>query len=96
MDIREEIEKLAYALYEKSGRAHGRDLENWIEAEAIVKARRAKKEVVTAVKQVEQAAEAVAQKVREKVKEKVKETATVLKTAAKRGVKKASQKKMEP
>ncbi len=92
MDIREEIEKLAYSLYEKSGMAHGRDLENWLEAEATVKARRAKKEIVTAAKQVEQAAEAVAQKVRAKVKE----TATVLKTAAKRGVKKTSPKKMEP
>lgn len=92
MDIRDEIEKLAYALYEKSGRIHGRDLENWIEAEATVKARRAKKEIVTAAKHVEQAAEAVAQKVRAKVKE----TATALKTAAKRGVKKASPKKMEP
>lgn len=92
MHIREEIEKLAYELYEKSGRIHGRDLENWVEAECIVKARRAKKEAVTAARQVEQAAEAVAQKVREKVKE----TATALKTAAKRGVKKASPKKMEP
>lgn len=92
MDIRKEIEKLAYELYEKSGRIHGRDLENWLEAEVIVKARGAKKEIVTAAKQVEQAAETVAQKVRAKVKE----TATVLKTAAKSGVKRASPKKSEP
>ena len=92
MDIYEEIAKMAYELYEKSGRIHGRDVENWLKAEGIVKARHVKKDFVTAVKHVEQAAEAVAQK----VKAKVKETATVLKTAAKKGVKKASSKKMEP
>ncbi|MEK7773400.1 MAG: DUF2934 domain-containing protein [Deltaproteobacteria bacterium] len=92
MDIYEEIAKAAYELYEKSGRLDGRDVENWLRAESIVKARHVKKEVVTAVKHVEQAAGAVAQKVRAKVKE----TADVLKTAAKKGVKKASSKKMEP
>lgn len=41
MGLHEEIEKVAYELYEKSGRADGRDVENWLEAERIVKARTA-------------------------------------------------------
>ena len=36
----DEIAKVAQELFEKSGRIHGRDLENWLEAERIVKARR--------------------------------------------------------
>jgi len=39
MDIRDEISKVAYELYWKSGRVEGRDLENWLEAEKIVMAR---------------------------------------------------------
>jgi len=35
----DEIVKLASELYEKSGRVEGRDLDNWLEAERIVKAR---------------------------------------------------------
>ena len=35
-DSYEEIEKVATELYEKSGRAEGRDLENWVEAEKMV------------------------------------------------------------
>lgn len=42
--LHEEIAKLAYELYEKSGRLEGRDLENWCEAERIVLARLAGKE----------------------------------------------------
>jgi hypothetical protein len=34
--LEEEIRKIAYELYEKSGRLPGRDLENWLEAEKIV------------------------------------------------------------
>lgn len=41
MDLHEEIRKVAYELYEKSGRTGGRELENWLEAERIVMARRA-------------------------------------------------------
>ncbi len=33
----EVIRKKAQELYEKSGRTPGRDLENWVEAERIVK-----------------------------------------------------------
>ncbi|MGO9611423.1 MAG: DUF2934 domain-containing protein [Dissulfurispiraceae bacterium] len=39
MRLHEEIKKLAYELYEKSGRCEGRDLDNWFEAESIVKGR---------------------------------------------------------
>ena len=36
--LNEEIRKKAQELYEKSGRIPGRDLDNWLEAERIVKA----------------------------------------------------------
>lgn len=39
MNLQEEIAKIAYELYEKSGRVGGRDLQNWIEAEKIVSAK---------------------------------------------------------
>lgn len=44
MDLHEEIRKVAYELYEKSGCRGGRELENWLEAERIVMARRAQQE----------------------------------------------------
>jgi hypothetical protein len=34
-----DIQKLAYELYEKSGGAHGREIDHWLEAERIIKAR---------------------------------------------------------
>jgi len=34
------IRKKAQELYEKSGRKEGRDMENWLEAERIVKSQR--------------------------------------------------------
>ncbi len=37
MDLHEKIAKLAYQLYEKSGRIEGQDLYNWLEAERIMK-----------------------------------------------------------
>ena len=39
MKLHDEIAKTAHELYEKSGWIPGRDLENWIEAERIVKSR---------------------------------------------------------
>ncbi len=39
MKLCEEIEKIAYELWEQTGRVHGRDLEHWLEAERIVKER---------------------------------------------------------
>lgn len=39
MNLHDEICKLAYELFERSGRCEGRDAENWLEAERIVRAR---------------------------------------------------------
>lgn len=36
----QEIAKVAYELFEQRGRIHGRDQEDWFEAERIVSARR--------------------------------------------------------
>ena len=42
MDLYDEIAKVAYELYERSGRIEVRELDNWLEAERIVMARLAK------------------------------------------------------
>ncbi|MBI5344809.1 MAG: DUF2934 domain-containing protein [Deltaproteobacteria bacterium] len=39
MNLRDEIERAAYDLYEKGGRLDGKETENWLEAERIVLAR---------------------------------------------------------
>lgn len=39
VNIRDEIARVAHELYQKSGYIPGRDLENWLEAERIVKSR---------------------------------------------------------
>lgn len=44
MNLYEEISKVAYELYEKSGKVGGRDLDNWLKAEKIVRTRSASKE----------------------------------------------------
>ena len=36
----EEVARVAYEFFERRGRAHGYDLEDWLEAERIVQARR--------------------------------------------------------
>ncbi|MGQ9569516.1 MAG: DUF2934 domain-containing protein [Thermodesulfovibrionales bacterium] len=36
MDLYDEIAKVAYELWEQSGRIDGRELDNWLEAERIV------------------------------------------------------------
>jgi hypothetical protein len=36
MDLGDEIRKLAYKLYEKSGKIACRDIDNWLEAEKII------------------------------------------------------------
>jgi Protein of unknown function (DUF2934) len=41
-NIYDQIAKVAYNLYEKSGMVHGRDVQNWLEAERIVLARHEK------------------------------------------------------
>jgi len=40
--IHEEIARVAYELYEKRGRAHGHELEDWLDAERIVMERHAR------------------------------------------------------
>lgn len=85
MDLHEEIARLAYELYERGGRAEGRDRENWLEAEKIVRARHAGD--LGVARQMELSAESVAKKVKEAVKETVsgvKSAAKKVKTTAKR------------
>jgi len=36
----EEVARIAYELFERRGGVHGHDLEDWIEAERLVRARR--------------------------------------------------------
>jgi hypothetical protein len=36
MEVMERIQKLAFELYEKSGRLENRELDNWLEAEKLV------------------------------------------------------------
>ena len=47
MDLHEEIKKVAYELYEKSGRIGGRETENWLASEKIVMARHAQSKIAT-------------------------------------------------
>ncbi|HET6515479.1 MAG TPA: DUF2934 domain-containing protein [Thermodesulfovibrionales bacterium] len=54
-DVRDEVARVAYELYEKRGRAHGYELTDWLEAERIVMERYANEiekeaEVVKAVR----------------------------------------------
>jgi len=39
MKRHKEIQRLAYELFEKGGRVHGREIDHWLEAERILKAR---------------------------------------------------------
>lgn len=39
----DKIARVAYELYEKSGRIHGKDMEHWLEAEVIVLGKKKKK-----------------------------------------------------
>ena len=45
MNMQEEIAKVAYEIYEKSGFINGRDSENWLEAERIVLIRHASQDI---------------------------------------------------
>jgi len=36
MNLHNEVEKMAYELYEKRGKAEGHDLDDWFEAERII------------------------------------------------------------
>lgn len=88
MKIREEIEKLAYEIYEKSGKISGRDVQNWLAAEKIVMARHGKDFAASARQQFDQVIVPAAQK----VKEAVAGTVTELKAAAAKGLKKTKPK----
>jgi ribosomal 50S subunit-recycling heat shock protein len=46
MKRHEEIQKLAYELFENSGRFHGRDFDHWLEAERIIRARQVDRHAV--------------------------------------------------
>jgi hypothetical protein len=39
MERHKEIQKLAYEIFERSGRVYGGELDHWLEAERIIKAR---------------------------------------------------------
>ena len=39
MKRHKEIQRLAYELFEKGGRVHGREIDHWLEAERILRAR---------------------------------------------------------
>ncbi len=41
-NVHDEIEQVAYELFEKRGRVHGHELQDWLDAETIVSARSAK------------------------------------------------------
>ena len=71
MDSHDEIAKVAFELYEKSGRVDGKNLENWLEAEKIVKAKYAGTDLASVVKKVEEAAEEAAQMIKEVVKDSI-------------------------
>ena len=53
MELNEEIAKLAYELYEKSGWISGRDLDNWLTAEKMISERSAAALLGGRVKQIE-------------------------------------------
>ena len=40
MKRHKKIQRLAYELFEKGGRVHGREIDHWLEAERILRARR--------------------------------------------------------
>lgn len=48
MDLHEEVAKVAFELYEKSGRSDGKHAEHWFEAEKIVMARLAERKEIEA------------------------------------------------
>ncbi len=61
MDLYEEIAKLAYEMFEREGRVHGKHLDHWFEAEKIIISRYKVQEVEVEHKQ-EENSEAVAPK----------------------------------
>ena len=66
--LHDEIARVAYSLFEKNGRRHGHHLNDWFEAEKIVKARHAEEAVRKAagIARVENAAHTRREKERER------------------------------
>ncbi len=93
-DLGHEIAKVAYELYEKSGRIEGRDLENWLEAERIVLARRAK-ETPQPVEEAEGETVIEEKEVKEPLIADVKKTQKKSPAKAKKGAAKKETKKTE-
>lgn len=77
MDSKGEIAKVAFDLYEKSGRIDGRDMENWVEAERIVKAKHATDDLTTKKQQIEENAADFMHAVKEVVKVTLHELSTL-------------------
>lgn len=79
MNLYDEIAEAAFELYEKSGRIDGRDMENWVEAERIVKAKHATDDLTTKVKQIEEKTADFMHVVKEVVKVTLHELSTLTK-----------------
>ena len=63
-NLYEKISRIAYDLYEKRGKAHGHDIEDWLEAERIVMERH--------VKEIEHEAKVISSAKRQKAAKKAK------------------------
>lgn len=68
-DLHEEIAKLAYEIFEREGRVHGRDLDHWLQAERIVMARYESHQMIE-IKEEEPKAEKKKKKTKAKPEEK--------------------------
>jgi len=68
MNLHDKIAIVAYELYEKSGRIEGRNMENWVEAERIVKARHVSDDLTTKMKQILEKTEVFMHTAKEAVK----------------------------
>lgn len=85
MNFHDEIAKMAYELYEKSGRIDGRDRENWVEAERMVKARHAGDDLTKKLKQIVGKAEDLIYTAKEVVKVTLQELSTLTKKVFNKG-----------
>ncbi|MCX8110912.1 MAG: DUF2934 domain-containing protein [Syntrophorhabdaceae bacterium] len=85
MDIYDEIARLAYELFEREGRVHGRHLEHWFEAERIVISRYQTQEAMTEkIQDKEQKEPKNKKQVAKKAKEGLVKPTRAVKTSAKK------------
>jgi hypothetical protein len=94
MDLKKEISKVAYELYEKSGRAAGKHADHWFEAEKIVMARLAEEKALA-----QTGAKGLAQKgagIIEKLKKTVARKPAAKKPAAKKTAARKTRAKTQP